>query len=132
MSRNSNNPYTHVETFGYNTNYMGLETTQPSAIFHATGSAIIGTNLIVNGVLQSPLTSLIGVSVSIVNNSVGGFSSKLAIDKAHSGYVNIELRSNQSGAGSLSLSPKTDNMENSVYFNPSAVCSSYIPGTTGT
>ena len=30
------------------------------------------------------------------------------------------------------LSPKTDNTENSVYFNPSAVSSSYIPGTTGT
>ena len=30
------------------------------------------------------------------------------------------------------MSPKTDNTENSVYFNPSAVSSSYIPGTTGT
>ena len=38
MSWNSNNPYTHVATFGYNTNYMGLGTTQPSAMFHATGS----------------------------------------------------------------------------------------------
>ena len=57
MSWDSNNPYTHVATFGYNTNYMGLGTTTPVAMFHATGSAIIGTNLTVSGVLQSPYKS---------------------------------------------------------------------------
>ena len=38
-----------------------------------TGSILQPQNLTVSGTLQSPLTSLIGVSVSNVNNSIGGF-----------------------------------------------------------
>ena len=139
MSWNTTNPYTTIATFGYTMNRTGLGgVTQPGYTLEVGGNGRFNTdlgvsrNLTVSGALQSPLTSLIGVSVSNVNNSIGGFSSKLAIGKVHSGYANIELRSNQSGAGSLALSPKTDNTENSIYFNPSAVSSSYIPGTTGT
>ena len=55
MSWNNSNPYTHIATFGYNGNCMGLGTTTPAAMIHATGSAIIGTNLTVSGVLQSLL-----------------------------------------------------------------------------
>ena len=133
------NPYTTIATFGYALNRTGLGgVTQPGYTLEVGGNGRFNTdlgvsrNLTVSGVLQSPLTSLIGVSISSLNNSIGGFSSKLAIGKVHSGYANIELRSNQSGAGSLALSPKTDNTENSIYFNPSAVSSSYITGTTGT
>ena len=43
---------------------MGLGTTTPAAMFYATGSAIVGTNLTVSGVLQSPLTNLLGVSMN--------------------------------------------------------------------
>ena len=139
LSWNLNNPYTTIATFGYSLNRTGLGgVTQPGYTLEVGGNGRFNTdlgvsrNLTVSGVLQSPLTSLIGVSISSLNNSIGGFSSKLAIGKVHSGYANIELRSNQSGAGSLALSPKTDNTENSIYFNPSAVSSSYIPGTTGT
>ena len=74
---------------------------------------------------------MIGVSVSNVNNSVGGFSSKLAIGKAHSGIANIELRATNHKLVLLSMSPKTDNTETSIYFNPSAVNSGYVSGTTG-
>ena len=139
LSWNTTNPYTPIATFGYAMNRTGLGgVTQPGYTLEVGGDGRFNTdlgvsrNLTVSGVLQSPLTSLIGVSISSLNNSIGGFSSKLAIGKVHSGYANIELRSNQSGAGSLALSPKTDNTENSIYFNPSAVSSSYTPGTTGT
>ena len=135
----STNPYTPIATFGYALNRTGLGgVTQPGYTLEVGGDGRFNTdlgvsrNLTVSGVLQSPLTSLIGVSISSLNNSIGGFSSKLAIGKVHSGYANIELRSNQSGAGALALSPKSDNTENSIYFNPSAVSSSYTPGTTGT
>ena len=49
MSWNISNPYMHVATFGFNGNCMGLGTTTPAAMFHATGSAIIRTNLTVSG-----------------------------------------------------------------------------------
>ena len=42
-------------------------------MIHATGSAIIGTNLTVSGILQSPMTSLIGVSSGIIDGKVGTF-----------------------------------------------------------
>ena len=64
MSWNNGNPYMHVATFGFNGNCMGLGTTTPGAMFHATGSAIVGTNLTVSGVLQSPLTNLLCVSMN--------------------------------------------------------------------
>ena len=74
---------------------------------------------------------MIGVSISNVNNSIGGFSSKLAIGKAHSSKATLEIRANQTDSAGIALSPKTDNTENSVYFESSAVFSGYTPGTTG-
>lgn len=64
MEWNNTKPYAHVATFGYMQNRMGLGTTMPQAIIHATGSGIICTNLTVSGTLKSPVTSFLGVSMS--------------------------------------------------------------------
>lgn len=43
----------------------------------------------------------------------------------------MKLKSNQYHAGALTLSPKTDNAESSIYFNPFAVTSGFVSGSTG-
>ena len=138
------NIYTHVATFGYAMNRMGLGTTQPQAMIHATGSAIIGTNLTVSGTLQSPVTSLLTVSSNVIDGKTSTLigtslpnylkinDNKLGLgNRANTGYSTLEIKSNQSNAGGLSLLPKTDNTENSIYFTCNSL-SQFQTGVTGT
>ena len=144
MSWNGVNIYTHVATFGYAMNRMGLGTTQPQAMIHATGSAIIGTNLTVSGTLQSPVTSLLTVSSNVIDgktstligtslpNYLKKTDTTLGLgNRANTGYSTLEIKSNQTNAGGLSLLPKTDNTENSIYFTCNSL-SQFQTGVTGT
>ena len=116
-----------------------------------TGSLLLPYNLTISGTLQSPITSLLAVSMGnyIPNTnttlpssftsssltSVGTITSlnanKMASGKTHTGYTNLELKANQSYSAAVAVSPKTDNTEASIYFNPSPF-SGFTTGTTGT
>ena len=58
-------------------------------------------------------------------------TTRLASGKTHTGYSNLELKANQSYSAAVAISPKTDNTESSIYFNPSPF-SGFTTGTTGT
>ena len=52
-----------------------------------------------------------------IGNCLKTSDNKLGLgNRANTGYSTLEIKSNQANAGGLSLLPKTDNTENSIYF----------------
>ena len=80
LSWNTTNPYTTIATFGYMLNRTGLGgVTQPGFTLEVGGDGRFNTdlgvsrNLTISGILQSPLTSLISVSASVIDTKSRGF-----------------------------------------------------------
>jgi hypothetical protein len=76
-------------------------------------------------------SSFVSSSLTSLGTQTSLLATRCAIGKTHGGNATLEVKANQTNAGSLSLLPKTDNTENSIYFPASSSFSQFATGTTG-
>ena len=77
-------------------------------------------------------SSFINSSLTSLGTIIDFNATRGAFGRTHGGKTTLELRANQTEAGALTLLPKIDNAENSIYFNPSSTIAGYFSGVTGT
>ncbi len=77
-------------------------------------------------------SSFVSSSLSSLGTITSLSATRGAFGRTHGGQTTVEIKANQGGAGALSLLPKVDNGENTIYFQTSAFTAGYFSGTTGT